>query len=246
MTLSVFIDLSKAFDTINHDILLKKLEYLGIRGVVNQWFKDYLTDRKQYIKLDENISSCQSLKCAVPQGSILGPILFLIYVNDICNCSTLNILSFADDTTVTVSSSNIIDMFLTINSELEKLTNWLDANRLCLNVKKTNYILFRPRNYTTNISQNRIYLNGEEVDQISNINNETSFKFLGLHVDESLTWKYHVKKVCARISRSNYILNKVKNFLPYSGADPGGVEPAYTPPMAEGKKKIYKSMAYHI
>ena len=80
----------------------------------------------------------------------------------------------------------------------------------------TKYILFRPRNYTTNISQNRIYLNGEEVDQVSNINNETSFKFLGLHVDESLTWKYHVKKVCARIARSNYILNKVKNFLPYS------------------------------
>ena len=216
LTLSVFIDLSKAFDTINHDILLKKLEYLGIRGVANQWFKDYLTDRKQYMKLDENISSCQSLKCAVPQGSILGPILFLIYVNDICNCSSLNILSFADDTTVTVSSSNINDMFLTMNSELEKLTNWLNANRLCLNVKKTKYILFRPRNYTTNISQNRIYLNGEEVDQISNINNETSFKFLGLHVDESLTWKYHVKKVCARIARSNYILNKVKNFLPYS------------------------------
>ena len=91
-----------------------------------------------------------------------------------------------------------------------------DINRLCLNVKKTKYILFRPRNYTTNISQNRIYLNGEEVDQISNINIETSFKFLGLHVDESLTWKYHVKKVCARIARSNYILNKVKNFLPYS------------------------------
>ena len=87
---------------------------------------------------------------------------------------------------------------------------------LCLNAKKYIYILFRPRNYTTNISQNRIYLNGEEVDQINNINNETSFKFLGLHVDESLTWKYHVKKVCARIARSNYILNKVKNFLPYS------------------------------
>ena len=138
LTLSVFIDLSKAFDTINHDIILKKLEYLGIRGVVNQWLKDYLTDRKRYMKLDENISSCQSLKCAVPQGSILGPILFLIYVNDICNCSTLNILNFADDTTVTVSSSNINDMFLTMNSELEKLTNWFNANRLSLNVKKLN------------------------------------------------------------------------------------------------------------
>ena len=100
-----------------------------------------------------------------------------------------------------------------MNSELEKLTSWFNANRLCLNVKKTKYMLFRPRNYTTNISHNRIYLNGEEVDQSSNTNNETSFKFLGLHVDESLTWKYHVKKVCARIARSNYILSKVKNFL---------------------------------
>ncbi len=96
LTLSVFIDLSKAFDTINHDILLKKLDNLGFRGVANSWFRSYLSNRKQYMEFGSVKSSFESLTCAVPQGSILGPILFLVYVNDICNCTTLDILSFAD------------------------------------------------------------------------------------------------------------------------------------------------------
>ena len=216
LTLSVFIDLSKAFDTIRHDILLHKLDNLGIRGVANAWFKSYLTDRNQYMDLYNIKSSLADITCGVPQGSILGPILFLIYMNDISNSTNLHILSFADDTTVTMSSPDVFGLYAIMNMELEKLNDWFRANRLCLNVKKTKYILFRPTtNYPKTINEN-IYLNGQQVDRVGNNQNEKSFKFLGIHLDETLTWKYHTQNVCSKIARSNYIINKVKNVIPKS------------------------------
>ena len=216
LTLSVFIDLSKAFDTISHDILLSKLDNLGVRGIAKSWFESYLTDRKQYMELYDNKSPLVNITCGVPQGSILGPILFLIYVNDISNSTKINILSFADDTTVTLSSPDIPKLYSTMNQELEKLNDWFRANRLCLNVKKTKYILFRPTiTFPRNVDE-CIYMNGQEVIRIGNDQNEKSFKFLGLYLDETLSWKFHIQNVCSKISRSNYIINKVKNILPKS------------------------------
>ncbi len=214
LTLAVFIDLSKAFDTINHDILLKKLDNLGVRGVSNTWFRNYLENRMQYMELNSAKSTLESLTCSVPQGSILGPILFLIYVNDICNCTRLDILSFADDTTITVSSADIDSLYTLMNSELKKLDCWFRANRLCLNVKKTKYILFRPGNMYIDTENRNITLNNQTVDQICHTGTEKSFKFLGLYIDETLSWKHHIQKICSKISRSNYIINKVKNLLP--------------------------------
>jgi len=216
LTLSVFIDLSKAFDTISHDILLNKLDNLGIRGVANSWFKSYLSHRKQYMELDSIKSIFETLTCAVPQGSILGPILFLVYVNDICNSTNLNIFSFADDTTITASSNDIVDLYNTMNNELKSLDHWFRANRLCLNVKKTKYILFRPGNIYVDTANLNIILNDQVIDQISHNGTEKSFKFLGLHIDETLSWKYHIKNLCSKVSRSNYIINKVKHILPKS------------------------------
>jgi len=101
-TIAVLCDLSKAFDVISHDILLHKLNIYGIRGIVSEWIKDYLSDRKQYVNIDNNISSITNITCGVPQGSILGPLLYLLYVNDISQSCNMNIVSFADDTTVIV------------------------------------------------------------------------------------------------------------------------------------------------
>ena len=107
-TLAVFLDLSKAFDTISHNILLKNLEHYGVRGICNNWFSSYLSNRKQYTQVNEHGSSLKEITCGVPKGTILGPILFLIYINDIPNSTDLNLLSFADDTTI-YCSETILD-----------------------------------------------------------------------------------------------------------------------------------------
>ena len=203
LTLSVFIDLSKAFDTINPEILLHKLENLGVRGIANSWFRSYLTGRKQFMNLYDVKSTMEDMKCGVPQGSILGPILFLIYVNDIRNATTLNVLSFADDTTIITSSPDIKELYAKMNFELKKMEVWFMANKLCLNVKKTKYILFRPNVTVPKSNTNCIMLNGQKVVQIGHKLNEKSFK-------------YQINSVCSRIANSNYMINKVKHVLPKS------------------------------
>ncbi len=188
------------------------MENLGIRGIPNLWFKNYLQNRKQFLEVYNAKSTLETLSCGVPQGSILGPILFLIYVNDISFSTNLRVLSFADDTRVSLSLNNIPVLYQNMNSELEKLNTWFKANRLCLNVKKTKYMLFSP-NYSRRIPNGR---NGQEVDQVCSDGQEKSFKFLGIHLDENLSWKSHIHKVCKKMSSANYIINKTKNILPES------------------------------
>ena len=139
----IFLDLCKEFDTVNYKILLTKLEYYGIRGVSNGWFASYLSNRRQFVSLNGIISDYQTITCGVPQGSVLGPLLFLLYINDMPKCS--NILEFhlfADDTNLFLNNPNIINLETDLNTEIEKVSQWLYANKLSLNIDKTSFVVF--------------------------------------------------------------------------------------------------------
>ena len=139
----VFVDLEKAFDTVNHKILLKKLDHYGIRDISNNWFESYLSNRKQYVQLENEKSGYLNITCGVPQGSILGPLLFIIYINDMHDAFEFcKVYHFADDTNLLYSHKNLKTLRKNINKDLDTLFDWLCANRLSLNVSKTEFIIF--------------------------------------------------------------------------------------------------------
>ena len=165
--IGIFIDLSKAFDTINHSIMIRKLEYYGIRGIALDWFNSYLKSRQQYVFLNGVSSSLKPINCGVPHSSILGPMLFILYINDIVNCSNIwKFLLFADDTNLFYKNRDLLDLERVVNVELRvsKLSVWFKANKLSLNVKKTNFILFWCKNIPTPL---KLVLNGAILEQVA-------------------------------------------------------------------------------
>ena len=203
---SVFLDFAKAFDTVNHKILLKKLENYGIRRVANNWFESYLTNRYQTVKIPNTLSEKHLITCGVPQGSILGPILFLIYIIDIKNPSkVLDFYLFADDTSTLLTGKDMKDIEQTYNTELKGVVNWLQANKLTLNVDKSNLVLFRKGNQK-NSTKIIVKIDKEQIKE------KEYTKYLGLLIDNKLSWQHHVKYLNLKVAKGVGIIAKLQHF----------------------------------
>ena len=198
-TLGVFIDLSKAFDTVNHEILIKKLQNYGVKNNNLKWINSYLSNRKQCVSYGTKFTKFLDINCGVSQGSILGPLLFLIYVNDIVSSSNcLNFILFADDTNIFYSHKNINIIFETVNRELIKINEWFQANKLSLNTTKTKYTIFAKSSIINQLPLKLPLLKINNTD----VKRAYSSKFLGVILDEHLTWKDHIKLVENKVSKT--------------------------------------------
>ena len=204
----VFLDLEKAFDTVNHNILCDKLNSYGLRGNINNLIKSYLTNRKQFVSINGKDSEVHDITCGVPQGSSLGPLLFLIYINDFRFClNQTESGHFADDTYLLYASKKMKSIEVTINTELKLVSNWLKLNRLSLNETKTELIFFRSKRRT--LDRNiYIYLNGKRLLPVDHL------KYLGIHLDKNLSWDFHIAELSKKLSRANGILSKLRHNAP--------------------------------
>ena len=201
---AVFLDLAKAFDCVNHAILLKKLPGYGIGGDAHSWLKSFLCNRTQQVVFQTSLSSEGPITVGIPQGSILGPLLFSIYVNDLPNAifsSDINI--FADDTELHYCHSNLLTVEHTLQADLENISIWLMVNRLKLNVSKSHCMLIGSHQRTGG-KHLHLMLNGDVLGQIS------TTKYLGVHIDQHLTWNTHIDYILSRVRGKLYCINQLR------------------------------------
>ena len=203
---AIFMDLSKAFDVMDHDILEIKLRHYGFRGNFIKLLMSFIRERKYFVNINGINSKIRNVNIGVPQGSTLGPLLFLLYVNDMINCSPiLHFTQFADDTTLCYSCDKIQDLQLILEQEAHKVTKWLAANKLLLNVTKTHSMLFT---FKRNVSNLKIRINDTEIEE------KCTTTFLGIQIDNKLNWKAHISHICKKVSKSIAILRMVRSIFP--------------------------------
>ena len=209
IVISLFIDLKKAFDTVDHRILLRKLYAYGIRGTMLKWIESYLSGRTQYVVFDGQESEIHGIQCGVPQGSILGPLLFILYMNDICNVSDIFFaIMYADDTSLVVNGKDLNTLIQLLNTALIDLCTWFKANRLSLNTTKTFYMIFhRARIKHMSGVADSIVMDNTILAKTS------SLKYLGVIVDHKLNWIEHISYVRNKVSKGIGIMYKARRFL---------------------------------
>ena len=201
---TVFLDFKKAFDTVDHLILLQKLCASGIRGTPYNWFRSYLSNRPQYVTINGEKSAQTYMNMGVPQGSVLGPVLFLIYINDMFkSVSRVQLVHFADDATAFFSDKDLATLVKIINDELELIDGWLISNRLSLNVEKTIFMIMGQSNVTFPLA-----IRNCSIKQV------TSAKFLGVIVDDKLCFREHITNVTVKLSQFCGVLWKMKHCVP--------------------------------
>ena len=221
---AVFLDLSKAFDLVRHDILLDKLKRIGLDNISIDWFTSYLSNRQMYTSINGVLSTkANNLTRSVAQGSILGPLLFLIFINDLPISNLLDSFIYADDTSALTSGTDINETGLFVNEQLQKLSSWLRSNELCINSNKTKIMVFSNKKFIPDFP---FVLNFNEVgnessdpnlviplERIKNSSSTPAFKILGVFMDEHLTFNYHIKKIINKINSAMFHISSVRNFL---------------------------------
>lgn len=204
-----FLDLSKAFDTVNHNILVHKLSCIGLSTNTTNWFRSYLMNRCQVTAIENNLSSCQPVPLGVPQGSILGPLLFLIYVNDLPNfIEKCEISLYADDTVIHCSSTSVTEIEVNLNSDLARVADWLNNNHLTLNSTKSKFMLIGSAQKLKSCNEIVLMVNDTELDHAD------TMKYLGVTFNRNLTWSNHVENLIKKINQRIGLLRRVKHLIP--------------------------------
>jgi Reverse transcriptase (RNA-dependent DNA polymerase) len=264
-TLAVFLDLAKAFDTVQHDLLLKKLENCGIRDTPLILIKNYLSARTQYVKINNTLSNPRTLECGVPQGTVLGPILFLVYINDLCNLQICGkLISYADDTALIFSGQSFEDAKRNAEKGLKIVYEWLNNNLLTLNLDKTVFVSF---SFYDNIASDNVTLKIHE--PLCTLSNNSCYcynltkcyvtKYLGVLIDHHLNWKNHINSVTSKLRAISYkfyrlrpILNLenlklvyyafAQSYLLYAILSWGGALKTHMKPLKIAQKSILKTV----
>ena len=207
----LFLDLKKEFDTVDHQILIKKLELYGIKNSALAWFSSYLHGRTQVCRVNNITSSSKHISCGVPRGSNLGPLLFLIYINDLPNClNKSKPAMYADDTNLSVTGESASDIEVRLNTELENVHEWLTANKLTLNTEKTEYMIIGSYKRISNLQKEdeiKIRIGDNEIKRVK------TTKSLGIAIDENLAWKENIDNHSVKVSRAVGVIRRAKKYV---------------------------------
>ena len=204
----MFLDLKKAFDTVNHELLINKLNSLRIKGNELNWFVSYLNNRVQAVNIGHSMSICQGIKVGVPQGSTLGPLLFIIYVNDLPLCVDCKTVMYADDTTLLFRSSDQVSLQIDLDSNLNRIAQWFNRNKLAVNIKKTKLMLFGTTKNLDKFKDVSLKYSNNAIERVD------SFKYLGVIFDSHMTWLQHVDHISSNVSKRCGIVRRIKYCLP--------------------------------